>query len=117
MESNEPVLRDGFQIRSPRFTVPSNTVDMDFKTKRGLTICNLFINHKLTVQDIVRVLDDDYTHVVLTLLNSGIVRERRQEQDVLADRMERRRSKHSSPPSPKYPPRKHSQTGQKGKGS
>jgi hypothetical protein len=93
MESNEPVFRDGFQIRSPRFTVPSNTVDMDFKTKRRLTICNLFINHELTVRDIVRVLDEDYTHVVLTLLNSGVVRERRQEQEVLADGIERRRSK------------------------
>ena len=40
-----------------------------------------------------RWLDEDYTHVVLTLLNSGVVRERRQEQDVPADRIERRKSK------------------------
>jgi hypothetical protein len=38
------------------------------------------------------VLDEDYRHVVRALLNSGIVRERRQQRHVPPKEIERRRS-------------------------
>jgi hypothetical protein len=82
---------DGFPIRR-KFAVPPDTTGLDSKTKREVTICNLFINHKLTVPDIIRVLDEDYGHIVNVLLNSGIVGERRQKRHLPPDGIERRRS-------------------------
>jgi hypothetical protein len=92
MRSDETVFLDGFPVRELKFAVPPDTIGLDPKTTRELTICNLFINHKLTVPDIIRVLDEVYRHVVRTLLNSGIVRERRQKRHVVPEGIERRRS-------------------------
>jgi hypothetical protein len=74
--SDETVFRDGFQV--PKLKIAIETINLDPETKRKVTVCNLFINHQLAVRDIVRVLDEDYRHVVRVLLNSGIVGERRQ---------------------------------------
>jgi len=92
MKSNETVFHDGFPVRELRFAFPPDTIGLDPTTKRQLTICNLFLNHKLAVPDITRLLDEDYRHVVRTLLNSGIVRERRQRCHTLPEAIERRRS-------------------------
>ncbi len=78
MNDDEIVFRDGFQVEKVRLTLPIDTVNLDRETKRRVTICNLFMHHKLTLGDIVRVLDEDYRHVVKVLLTSGIVRERRE---------------------------------------
>jgi len=82
---------DGFPIRR-KFTLPTDNLSLDPKTKREVTICNLFINHKLTITDIVRVLDEDYRHIIDVLLNSGVVGERRQRHDEPPEGIERRRS-------------------------
>ena len=82
---------DGFPIRR-KFTLPADSLSLDPKTKREVTICNLFINHKLKITDIIRVLDEDYRHVVNVLLNSGVVGERRQEYAVPPEGIERRKS-------------------------
>jgi hypothetical protein len=93
MRNDKTVSHDGFPVREPEFAVPPDTIGLDPQTKRDLTICNLFINHKLTVPDIIRVLDEDYRHVVRVLLNSGIVCERRQKRHVPPPEwIERRRS-------------------------
>jgi len=92
MSSDKTVVHDGFPVRMVNFAVPSDTMSLDSKTKRALTICNLFINHKLTVPDIIRVLDEDYRRIVRTLLSSGIVSERRQKRHALPETIERRRS-------------------------
>ena len=86
------LFHDGFPVRDLKFPVPPNTIDLDLKTKREVTICNLFINHELTVPEIIRVLDEDYRHVVNVLLNSGIVGERRQNPHEPPEGIERRRS-------------------------
>ena len=91
MSSDKTVFHDGFPVRIMNFAVPPDTISLDPKTKRELTICNLFINHKLTVPDIIRVLDEDYRHVVNVLLNSGIVGERRQNRHEPPEGIERRR--------------------------
>jgi len=72
-----PVTREGFRLTRERFTLPKDTSDLDPKSKRALTICNLFINHNLGIRDIVRVLDEDHERVILTLLNQGIILDRR----------------------------------------
>ena len=72
-----PVTREGFRLTRERFTLPKDTSALDPKSKRAVTICNLFINHKLGIRDIVRVLDEDHERVILTLLNQGIILDRR----------------------------------------
>ena len=88
----DTTFHDGFPVRRREFAVPPNTLNLDPKTKRAVTICNLFINHGLTVRDIIRVLDEDYRHVVNVLLNSGVVGERRQNGHEPPGGIERRRS-------------------------
>jgi len=82
---------DGFPIRR-KFAVPPDTTGLDSKTKREVTICNLFINHKLSVPEIIRVLHEDYRHIVNVLLNSRVVDDRRQRHDGPPEGIERRRS-------------------------
>ena len=72
-----PVTREGFRLTRDRFSVPKDTLALDPKSKRALTICNLFINHKLGIRDIVRVLDEDQERVIVTLLDEGIILNRR----------------------------------------
>jgi len=71
-------LRDNFQLKENNFALPENTVDLDPMTKRDLTICNLFLNHNLSISDVQQLLDDDCGHVVLTLISKGIVHDQPQ---------------------------------------
>ena len=72
-----PVNREGFRLTRERFTLPKDASALDPKSKRAVTICNLFINHKLGIRDIVRVLDEDQERVIVTLLDEGIISDRR----------------------------------------
>ena len=83
--------RDGFHVREDEFPLPPDPCKLDRQTKRAVTICNLFVNHGYTISDIVRVLDEDRTTVVLALLEQGIIRERRTKQIATPDGTERRR--------------------------
>src|SRR5262245_36543628 len=83
---------DGFPIREWKFTLPPDTIGLDPTTKRELTICNLFINHRLTILDIARVLEEDYRHIVSVLLDREVVGERRQQSGMPPEGIERRRS-------------------------
>ena len=69
--------RDGFQLTSKTFVVPSDTSRLDPALKRKTTICNLFANHHLPIRDITRILDETYASVVGTLIEFGLVYERR----------------------------------------
>ena len=69
---------DGFQLMRDHFSLPKDTLDLDPQTKRALTICNLFVNHKLSIGNIERLLDEDFGRIVLALLEHQILRERRQ---------------------------------------
>lgn len=84
--------REGFQLTRDRFTMPKDTSALDPKTKRAVTICNLFLNHKLSLHDIVRLLDEESGHVVVALLEQGIVQDRRNKPREAADGKERRKS-------------------------
>ena len=90
---SDPIFRDGFPIRGQKFSLAPGTLSLDPKSKREVTICNLFINHELRVRDIVRVLDEDYGHVVKVLLNRGMVGERRQDSHLRSEDINRRRSR------------------------
>ncbi len=69
--------RDGFQVRKKVFINPPDVSSFDPVRKRKMTICNLFVNHRLSIRDIVRVLDETYDHVVCVLIDQGLVFERR----------------------------------------
>src|SRR5262245_41395755 len=69
--------RDGFQLTPKAFSVPKDTSRLDPALKRKTTICNLFANHHLPIRDIMRVLDETYASIVGTLIEFGLVYERR----------------------------------------
>jgi hypothetical protein len=69
--------RDGFQLTREQFEVPKDVSSLDPQTKRALAICDLFLNQKVALDDIVRLLDEDNGTVVLALLEQGIIRDRR----------------------------------------
>jgi hypothetical protein len=69
--------RDGFLLARDHFLLPKEAMALDPKTMRALTICNLFVNHRLAFIDIVRVLDENTKNVILSLLEHGVVQDRR----------------------------------------
>ena len=69
--------RDGFQVTKKVFINPADMTSFDPVRKRKMTISNLFVNHRLAIHDIVRVLDEKYDHVVCVLIDQGLVFERR----------------------------------------
>ena len=77
MPMPEPLERNGFRLTAKVFTTPQNASSLDPVSKRKVTICNLFGNHRLSIADIVRVLDENYKHVVGVLIEEGFVHERR----------------------------------------
>ena len=76
--------RDGFKVKRKTFAQPPNGVLLDSSTKRRMTICNLFVNHKLSIADIMRVLDEAYGRVVVVLLEHGVIQDRRKRQREVA---------------------------------
>lgn len=91
MKPSVSETRDGFQLNRERFTLPEETPTLDPKTKRAVTICNLFLNHKLSLSEIVRLLDEDNGRVVLALLEREIIRDRRHQTVAPPDGKERRK--------------------------
>ena len=92
MKQSTPGTRDGFRLKRDRFTLPKDTSTLDPKTRRALTICNLFLNHKQALHDIVRLLDEDSGSVVLALLEQGIIQERRNKPRSAPEGHERKKS-------------------------
>ena len=86
-----PITREGFRLGRDRFTLPKDTAALDPKSKRTITICNLFVNHKLPLRDIVRLLDEDTEKVIVTLLEQGIVLDRRVNPNEALEGQERRK--------------------------
>ena len=77
MNQSTSGTRDGFQVMRDRFEVPKDISTLDPQTRRAVAICDLFLNKKLALGDIVRLLDEDNGRVVLALLEQGIIRDRR----------------------------------------
>ena len=73
----ENLTRDGFIAADRTFSIPADTTHLDKKLKRELTICNLFLNHQLSIDDIIRVLDERYENVACSLIAHGVVVDRR----------------------------------------
>jgi hypothetical protein len=87
-----PITREGFRLKRDRFILPNDASALDPKSKRAVTICNLFVNHKLALADIVRLLDEDTGRVIMTLLEQRIIKDRRDNPQELLDGNERRKT-------------------------
>jgi hypothetical protein len=93
--SNEPVThgdREGFCILQAHFELPADSAFLDPKSKRALTICNLFVNHRLPVSEIAQLLEEDLAQVVQVLVQAKIVRDRRTKTLTLPLEVERRKA-------------------------
>lgn len=77
MESKDPVIRDGFRVLRDRYSPPLDSAQLAADIKRKITICNLFLNYKLSINDIAKTLDETYKHAVSILIEQGIIQERR----------------------------------------
>ena len=69
--------RDGFRLIKDRFELPKDISGLDLKSMHANKICDLFLNEKLHLCDIVRLVRDDRGSVIHTLLMEGVVEERR----------------------------------------
>jgi hypothetical protein len=74
---NEKYTLEGFERTERKFECPENSNLLDSRSKRELTICNLFANQNQSLWNIVRVLDASMGKVVVTLIEHGLVKERR----------------------------------------
>jgi hypothetical protein len=83
--------REGFSILADKFELPEESLFLEPKTKRALTICNLFINHRLPVPQIAQLLEECVAEVVRVLVQHKIVRERREKPVTWPSDVERRR--------------------------
>jgi len=68
---------EGFERTLRKVECPENSNLLDPRAKRELTICNLFANQNQSVWNIARVLDVSVGKVVVTLIEHGLIRERR----------------------------------------
>jgi hypothetical protein len=71
-------VHDGFPVRGEEFVLPSSLYRLDSETQYQIEICNLFINEKFTILDIVEMTSDDYGTIVQALLNQKVIVDRRQ---------------------------------------
>jgi hypothetical protein len=72
------IFRDDFLLKENNFTLPEHSIDLEPQRKRALTICNLFINHNMSISNIHRVLDEDPGKIVEVLIRRGIIYDRRE---------------------------------------
>jgi hypothetical protein len=77
MDSKALLCRDGFRVVKTSFIVPPVVNQLELQNKRRLTICNLFVNYQMTIHDVARLLDESYGNVVTTLIELGVIEERR----------------------------------------
>jgi len=85
-------VRDGFRIRREVFPLPTGLSELDFQTQQELNICNLFVNEKFTIAEVIRLADEDYRTVVRTLIKQKAVVDRRQKERQPPNGTERRKT-------------------------
>jgi len=72
-----PDKRDEFQPTGKEFSIPSDLGGLDPVGKRQVAICSFFAHQNLAVRDISRILGVEYGMVVKTLIEEGLILERR----------------------------------------
>jgi hypothetical protein len=77
MVFKDPITRDGFHVLRDRYSPPADSVQLAPDTKRKVTICNLFLNYRMSIRDIAKTLDESYKRAVNVLIEEGVIQERR----------------------------------------
>jgi len=83
--------RDGFEVAIEKFRGVIDTIPLPPELKRPVTIANLFSEHYLPIKDIMRVLDESYENVVLSLISQRAVQDRRRHLARIFQGVDRRR--------------------------
>jgi hypothetical protein len=94
MAQPRPLFREGFHLRENNFALPEQTLELDPRTKRDLTICNLFVNHHMSIPNIQNLLDEDPAKIVHALIDHRILENRRLMNLRAPDGVNRRRAPH-----------------------
>ncbi len=68
---------EGFETTPKEFQLPENAMELEPGLKRKLTICNLFVNHNQPIKAIARLLDIETKQVICTLIDHGMIKDRR----------------------------------------
>ena len=68
---------EGFEKTGKAFTLPAEISEIESSLKRRFTICNLYANEGHTMGTIAKVLDISCGRVVTTLIEEGLIKERR----------------------------------------
>jgi hypothetical protein len=74
---NDRYTPEGFERTERKFECPEDSSQLDSRAKKALTICNLFANQNLSIWSIARVLDVSPGKVIVTLIEQGLIKERR----------------------------------------
>lgn len=81
---------DGFPMTGRSFVVPENAITLHPQARRSVAICNLFANERKSIKEIACLLDTETQRVILTLIEEGLIADRRSA--IKAAKVERRRS-------------------------
>ena len=68
---------DGFQLRKAKIELPLDNADLDENIQWNLLICHLFVNRRSSISSITRI-GLDCQRVVRTLIEQGMIWDRRQ---------------------------------------
>jgi hypothetical protein len=80
---------DGFHLSQTKIELSLDNACLDPKLQMDLLLCHLFVNAQRCISDITRI-GEDYESVVRTLLEQGVIADRRQMQGRPPDGIERR---------------------------
>jgi len=77
MSETKSTLRDGFRLKQQSYRLPADLAPLDSDSRKQVSICNLFLNERRGIQEIVHLLGESYGNVVHVLISQGVVYERR----------------------------------------
>ncbi len=72
-----PPSRDDFKPTGNPYELPPDLESLDAKSRQRVAICSLFFHQNVAVRDISRILGIEHSNAVKTLLEAGLIQERR----------------------------------------
>ena len=71
-------VKDSLKPTPKKFDLPENFYELEPAEKRRLGLCNLYVNHNYSVDEIARYYDMPRTDVVAVLIKEGFIEDQRQ---------------------------------------
>ena len=78
MRNDRYLRRDGFEVCLTELSFPADPRYLDRQSKRDLAICLLFLDNKMKMRDIARIIGEDHGTVVKALIQQKVILDRRQ---------------------------------------